>query len=205
MNNMKKILQNINVSFLVLPFLLGSSLLGQNNEQNAGALIVADMQGDVQFLDGQGNPVDKGKISNGDILPKDHSAVTGAAPAKIIFLLSNGTLMTLTENTKMKVRTFEQVPFDPAGKKVKDLENEPSQSKVEIDLDTGSLIVKTKKLDKTSSFDIFSDVGVAGIRGTEFQMQSNPGAGVQLDVTESTVAFTPPEVGKPCLLDRVMA
>ena len=41
--------------------------------------------------------------------------------------------MTLTENTKMKVRTFEQVPFDPAGKKLKDLENEPSQSKVEID------------------------------------------------------------------------
>ena len=79
--------------------------------------------------------MDKGKISNGDILPKDHTAVTGAAPAKIIFLLSNGTLMTLTENTKMKVRTFEQVPFDPAGKKVKDLENEPSQSKVEIDLD----------------------------------------------------------------------
>ena len=104
--------------------------------------------------------------------------------------------MTLTENTKMKVRTFEQVPFDPAGKKLKDLENEPSQSKVEIDLDMGSLIVKTKKLDKASSFDIYSAVGVAGIRGTEFQMQSNPGAGVQLDVTESTVAFTPPGGGQ---------
>ena len=37
---------------------------------------------------------------------------------------------------------------------------------------------------------------MAGIRGTEFQMQSNPGAGIQLDVTESTVAFTPPGGGQ---------
>ena len=69
---------------------------------------------------------------------------------------------------------------------------EPSESKVVIDLDWGSLVVKTKKLDKKSSFDINSPIGTAGIRGTEFQMSQNPGTGVQLDVTESTVAFTPP-------------
>jgi len=65
-----------------------------------------------------------------------------------------------------------------------------------LDLDFGSLVVKTKKLNKGSSFDINSPVGVAGIRGTEFQMASNPGQGVQLDVTESTVAFTPPGGGQ---------
>ena len=175
--------------------LIGLVNPSNGQEKQSGALIVADMQGDVQFLDGQGKTVEAGKIGPGDILPLDHSAVTGQ-PGKIIFILSNGTLMTLTENTKMKVRTFEQVPFDPGGKKLKDLENEPSQSKVEIDLDMGSLIIKTKKLDKASSFDINSPVGVAGIRGTEFQMQSNPGAGIQLDVTESTVAFTPPGGGQ---------
>ena len=175
--------------------LIGLVNPSNGQEKQSGALIVADMQGDVQFLDGQGKTVEAGKIGPGDILPPDYSAVTGQ-PGKIIFILSNGTLMTLTENTKMKVRTFEQVPFDPGGKKLKDLENEPSQSKVEIDLDMGSLIIKTKKLDKASSFDINSPVGVAGIRGTEFQMQSNPGAGIQLDVTESTVAFTPPGGGQ---------
>ncbi|MDG1326593.1 MAG: FecR domain-containing protein [Opitutales bacterium] len=175
--------------------LIGLVNPSSGQEKQSGALIIADMQGNVQFLDGQGKPLEPGKIGAGDILPLDHSAVTGQ-PGKIIFLLSNGTLMTLTENTKMKVRTFEQVPFDPGGKKLKDLENEPSQSAVEIDLDMGSLIIKTKKLDKASSFDINSPVGVAGIRGTEFQMQSNPGAGIQLDVTESTVAFTPPGGGQ---------
>jgi len=185
------------LSKLLIAFSLLIGLVNPSNgqEKQSGALIVADMQGDVQFLDGQGKTVEAGKIGPGDILPLDHSAVTGQ-PGKIIFILSNGTLMTLTENTKMKVRTFEQVPFDPGGKKLKDLENEPSQSKVEIDLDMGSLIIKTKKLDKASSFDINSPVGGAGIRGTEFQMQSNPGAGIQLDVTESTVAFTPPGGGQ---------
>ena len=196
MNKMKIILKNISASILIFNVLFCSFLHAQQNDVKSGALIIAKLEGKIQFLDGQGNPVDEGKIKDGDTLPKDYSAITGDAPSKIIFLLSNGTLMTLTENTKMKVRTFEQVPFDPAGKKLKDLENEPSQSKVEIDLDMGSLIVKTKKLDKASSFDIYSAVGVAGIRGTEFQMQSKPGAGVQLDVTESTVAFTPPGGGQ---------
>jgi hypothetical protein len=193
---MKMFLKKIYIPYLVIFAMTGSLLLGQEKDVESGALILADVQGNVQFLDEQGNPVEDGKMVAGGILPKDYSAVTGPAPSKIIFLLSNGTLMTLTENTKMKVRTFEQVPFDPAGKKLKDLNNEPSQSKVEIDLDMGSLIVKTKKLNKASSFDIYSAVGVAGIRGTEFQLQSNPGAGVQLDVTESTVAFTPPGGGQ---------
>jgi hypothetical protein len=179
-------------SFSLLLFL---PTLLQGQEKGVGALILLDQQGTIEFINGAGEALPKGTISVGQILPKDHSAQTGA-DGKIIFLLSNGTLMTMQENTRMKVRTFEQVPFDPAGRAVKDLEKEPSQSKVEIDLDMGSLIIKTKKLNKASSFDINSPVGVAGIRGTEFQMQSNPGAGVQLDVTESTVAFTPPGGGQ---------
>ena len=185
-------------SILFFTYALATGLVSQTiaQEKPSGALILVDQQGTVQFLDGQGNPAVQGTIGVGKILPVDHTAVTGQG-GKIIFLLSNGTLLTLTENTKMKVRTFEQQPFDPAGKKIKDLTGEPSQSKVEIDLDMGSLVVKTKKLNRLSSFDIHSPNGTAGIRGTEFQLQSNPGADMQLDVTESTVAFTPPGGGQP--------
>ena len=75
--------------------------------------------------------------------------------------------------------------------KIFDLDGEPSASNTVIDLDLGSLVVKTKKLNRKSSLDINSPVGVAGIRGTEFQMGIQPD-GAQLDVTESTVSFTPP-------------
>ena len=87
---------------------------------------------------------------------------------------------------------FKQTPFDPGNQKLSDLQEEPSTSDVTIDLDVGSLIIKTKKLNKRSNLDINSPVGVAGIRGTEFQMAMDPQSGVQLDVTESVVAFTPP-------------
>ena len=127
----------------------------------------------------------------GNPIPLSHTIITGKN-GKLVGLLSNGTLLTLEEDTRMKVGTFKQEPFVAGGKKLTDLPGEPSSSQVMLDLDFGSLVVKTKKLNKGSVFDINSPVGVAGIRGTEFQMASRPGQGVQLDVTESTVAFTPP-------------
>ena len=69
----------------------------------------------------------------------------------------------------MKVGEFEQIPFEPGDMKVSDLKEEPSSSKVGVDLDFGSLVVKTKKLNKQSTFEIETAMGTAGIRGTEFQ------------------------------------
>ena len=53
---------------------------------------------------------------------------------KMVGLLSNGTLITLVEKTRMRVQTFQQEPFDPQGKKLKDLKEEPSSSKEELEL-----------------------------------------------------------------------
>ena len=167
---------------------LSNIVSGQNNK---GALILIEKSGDVSFSDSQGVNINGSVFTAGKNVPIDHNIMTGQ-DGKVVLLLSNGTLMTLTENTKMKVSSFEQVPFDPQGKKLGDLNEEPSNSNINIDLDIGSLVVKTKKLNKNSSFEIRSAVGVAGIRGTEFQMATSPTQGVQLDVTESTVAFTPP-------------
>ena len=167
---------------------LSNIVSGQNNR---GALILVEKSGDVSFSDSQGVNIDGSVFTAGKNVPIDHNIMTGH-DGKVVLLLSNGTLMTLTENTKMKVSSFEQVPFDPQGKTLGDLNEEPSSSNINIDLDIGSMIVKTKKLNKNSSFEIRSSVGVAGIRGTEFQMATSPTQGVQLDVTESTVSFTPP-------------
>lgn len=163
-------------------------------EPKRGVLILASTEGEVRFEDGEGNPGNL--VKPGEPIPPSYFVITGAG-AKAIGLLSNGTLLTLDENTRMKVGTFEQEPFEDDGRKVSELSKEPSKSKVILELDTGSLILKTKKLNKDSSLNISSPLGFAGIRGTEFQMASNPGQGVQLDVTESTVEFTPPGGGSP--------
>jgi len=161
--------------------------------EGSGAFILVSIDGSVKFLDKEDQA--KPLVGVGSIIPKSYVIETGS-DGQLVGLLSNGTLLTLTENTRMRVSSFKQEPFEDDGRKLSDLPGEPSQSEVMLDLDFGSLVVKTKKLNKGSSFDINSPVGVAGIRGTEFQMASNPGQGVQLDVTESTVAFTPPGGGQ---------
>ena len=172
--------------------IFGLQLEAQTEKKNSkGAVIVADYKDPVRFLDQAGQVINFGNELRGSIITEGQTAHVGIG-GKLVLLFSNGTITTLQSQTKMKIGVFEQVPFDAVDKTVSDLEGEPSESKVVIDLDWGSMVVKTKKLDKKSSFDINSPVGTAGIRGTEFQMSQNPGTGVQLDVTESTVAFTPP-------------
>jgi hypothetical protein len=178
---------------LLLSLLSAGLLVAQDGESNQGALILISKEGTIRYLDKVGIPQEDIKI--GSIIPPSYLVETGEN-GKLTGLLSNGTLLTLTENTRMKVATFEQEPFEDDGRKLAELPGEPSQSKVDLELEYGSLVVKTKKLSKGSNFTINSPLGVAGIRGTEFQMASNPGQGVQLDVTESTVAFTPPGGGQ---------
>ncbi len=156
-----------------------------------GAVIVADYKEPVRFIDQAGQIIEFGAKLRGSILTEGQTAQVGIG-GNLVLLFSNGTITTMQSQSKMKIGVFEQVPFDAGDKKVADLDGEPSESKLELDLEWGSLVVKTKKLDKQSSFDINSPLGTAGIRGTEFQLSQNPGAGIQLDVTESTVAFTPP-------------
>ena len=183
----------LKIPSLLLIFILCPSLWSQNESSDAvssGAVIVISITDPVRFIDANGRPMNE-KVKVGSILPRGGYAESGKSGG-LALLLSNGTVITLEPGTRMKIGTFEQEPFDSKNLKVSDLEEEPSSSKVEIDLDFGSMVVKTKKLKRTSSFVINFEAGSAEIQGTEFQLSQNAGSGMQLDVTESTVSFTPP-------------
>ena len=167
---------------------------GQNEESGAGAVILAEVVPPVVFRDGDEGGVKK-KMIPGMLLPEGHWVETGQG-GNVLLLLSNGTVVTITENSKMSIDSFDQEPFETEGTLVDDLREEPSSSSVLVDLEVGSLVVQTKKLNKKSNFEISTPLGVAGIRGTEFKMGFDPKAGIQLDVTESTVAFTPRGAGR---------
>jgi len=164
-----------------------------------GAFIFISKKGDVHFENQAGEKMPD--VGQGKTIPNNYIIITGK-DGQLVGLLSNGTLLTLEPQTRMRVLTFEQEPFKDEGRKLSDLEGEPSKSKVDVKLDVGSLIIKTKKLKKSSVFNIYSPVGAAGIRGTEFQMASLASGGVQLDVTESTVAFTPASGGGPIAVSQ---
>ena len=182
------------INILLLKFFFTLVFQAQGQEQTedmiSGALIVVEKENPVRFLMASGDSMNQ-EIEVGSVLQPGNWALVEKG-GKLTLLFSNGTLVTLLPNTKMKVGEFEQIPFEPGDMKVSDLKEEPSSSKVGVDLDFGSLVVKTKKLKKQSTFEIETAMGTAGIRGTEFQFGLQGEAGVQLDVTESTVAFTPP-------------
>ena len=167
----------------------------QNEESGAGAVILAEVVPPVVFRDGDEGGVEK-KMIPGMLMPEGYWVETGQG-GNVLLLLSNGTVVTVAENSKMRVDSFDQEPFESPGESVEDFKEEPSSSNVLVDLEIGSLVVQTKKLNKKSNFEINSPLGVAGIRGTEFKMGFDPEAGIQLDVTESTVAFTPRGSNRP--------
>ena len=192
------------LTFILIGFLLGSSSVTRSFGQEDGAferggIILASVKEQVTILDPQGNPLVAEKVKAGALLTDGHSVQTGEG-AEVMLLLSNGTVVTVEENTKIKIESFLQEPFEPGDKKLEDLKEEPSASTGLINLDVGSLVVQTKKLNKKSNFDITSPLGTAGIRGTQFGIGFSPTRGMSLDVTESTVSFSPRGGGRPSLV-----
>jgi hypothetical protein len=163
------------------------TLMGQDIPA-MGAFILVSQEGEIKYEE-DGQVLDE-TVAVGDAIPQSFTVIT-EKDAKLVGLLSNGTLLTLESETRMKVANFEQEAFGETTENLSQLSAEPSTSNVLLDLDYGSLVVKTKKLNKGSQLNINSPVGTAGVRGTEFQMAATPGKGLQLDVTESIVEFTP--------------
>jgi formylglycine-generating enzyme required for sulfatase activity len=173
------------------------------NEYFKGATIVVSAKGEV-FVDDQSktsatptpsssssesNSSTKTKIEAGDILPVG-SLVTVGSDSETILLFSNGTITTVGENTHMIVRMFFQDGFEKSEKKVADLEQEISSSTLLLDLVIGDLVVDVRKLRKTSNFEITTRLGVAGIRGTQFQLVALDKS-TELAVLTGKVNFTP--------------
>ena len=172
--------------------LLGEHVIAM--DRNQGVLILGSSEGNVQFYHSSGK-IQK-RIKAGEVIPSQLMLVTGVQ-SKVVAVLSNGTVITIGENSRFKLSGFEQEPFKVDFDNFASLEKEPSKSIVTVEVDEGTIVVKTKKLHPQSSLSLISPFGVAEIKGTEFQMSSRSDQGVELDVTESTVSFTPPGAVQP--------
>ena len=91
-------------------------------------------------------------------------------------------------NSKLLLSAFWQKDFRASAKKVTDLKQETSSSRVAFKLETGDLVVDVKKLNRESSFIIESPLAVAGIRGTQFGLSANSDS-TELAVLEGSVGF----------------
>ena len=166
-------------------------------QDKAGAFIIVSLEGDVQVKDTAGEVVPAEDVAVGKSLFEGQTLVT-AENAKVLLLLSNGTMVTLDAKGELLLDQFQQEPFElDADTMVNDLETEPSNSKTKLKLGYGELLFNVKKLNAGSAFDIESPVGNAGIRGTDGQLSVtvDPQTGNfsgGLNMLSGVVAFSSP-------------
>ena len=161
-----------------------------------GAIIFVKLEGVVKVQ----------KTSNQQFLPAA-DIVVGAAitdghtvitedQSKAILLFSNGSMTTLDSNATLTIETFDQKAFKPTEQTIADLAAEPSSSQTKLKLEQGNLFFKVKTLAATSSYEIDSPIGTAGIRGTggEMKVQKLPNGGATggVNMLEGEVDFTDP-------------
>ena len=141
-----------------------------------GGAIVIDFTGDVQIK----APTPEGteeRYGPDWTDPKNEQVLTAGYRLRtregstIRLLLTNDTLITLSPKSEGKILTYFQEPITASNRTFQETTTELSPSMVKFELSLGELIVETKKLTKSSSFDDHSPLGVAGIRGTAFRLR----------------------------------
>ena len=177
------------------------------NDYGKGGIIIVSIKGEVRVFQNIGNsdqnvsvsnyePQDKGtqevKLAGrnailGESLPVGSTIITRAS-SEADLLLTNGSIAKLKADSKLVLNNFWQKNFEPSAKKVTQLEEEVSSSRVALKLEIGDLVVDVKKLNKDSSFMVESQLGVAGMRGTQFGLSVDAGS-TELAVLEGSVSF----------------
>lgn len=172
-----------------------------------GCVVLASLKGDIEVFD---NPAEEGffggsyvkgvyvepkpakgrKPKVGETVEAGGVIITGSQ-SEAILLLTNGTLATLSENSRVVLDNLWQTPFKGSKKKINKIKEEPSLSRTALELDYGELIVDVKKLKKGSSFQVYSQFGQAGIRGTQFRFNAQANKN-SLTVTEGQVDYLDP-------------
>ena len=154
-----------------------------------GVIKAGKVEGEVFRLtaDGQSLPV-----KAGDTLIETDTVTTGTK-ALVVLVFMNGSSVKLGPESKLKIEEFK---MDPLGEDiaVAGLAAEPSVSKTMLNLAQGEMVGEVKKLNRSSSYNIRTPVGAAGIRGTTFRIVFRPtGDGrsftFQLATAEGVVVF----------------
>ena len=162
-------------------------------DRGKGAIIIASANGKVTVIPAPSysgsqeiKPVVRDVIV-GEPLPHGSTIMTGAN-SEADLLLTTGSLAKIGPNSKLVLSAFWQKDFRASAKKVTDLKSETSSSRVALKLETGDLVVDVKRLNRESSFVVESELGVAGIRGTQFGLSTDSDF-TELAVLEGKVGF----------------
>jgi hypothetical protein len=159
--------QRVFMRFIVALFLvMGVSLFAADSTRDFGQVVAARVFGEVTVIDEENGT--ETPLHNNDQLYEGYTVVT-QAQASVILLFSNGASVRVMPNTRLALDVFRQ---DPLGKEVEaaSLATEPTASETKLDLVYGEMVGDVSKLRTSTSYNIKTAVGSAGIRGTKFRL-----------------------------------
>ena len=135
-----------------------NSYIPNGSEKPTGALGISPSDTQVNATQRQ--------VAIGDILKREDSIVTAVlSSAHMVF--SNGSELTVNENTSVTVTELAQEAFS-GNKSYEQLQADPSKSQTLLTLNYGKVNGHVKQLREGSIFYIQTPLGTAAIRGTKF-------------------------------------
>lgn len=154
-----------------------------------GIVIILAIEGDdIVIRDELTNEtITKSSIIMGTSIGHDHKITTGF-DSSISLLFSNGTSVNVEPQSELSIQDFYQKDFESSEQSLDTLEKEPTYSYLKLYFNSGKLIINTTPLNDDSTFHIETSTGVAGIRGTEFEISEQDGT-FGLNVAKGQVDF----------------
>jgi len=176
--------------FLFCAFAAFAVALSASAQTQPGAIKAMRVTGEVMKLAANGTT---SKITEGQLIAESDTVIT-RNNSSVVLVFANGSSVRLSENSRIGIDEFK---MDPLSRDIKlsELTAEPSVSKTRLSLAYGEMVGNVKKLSASSSYDINTPVGAAGIRGTTFRIvlsfDSKGQASFSLATVEGLVSFVP--------------
>lgn len=128
------------------------------------------------------------RLTEGDFLRAGNAVVT-SDNGRVILLFQNGSIVNLQPGTRFSIDQFLVAPFDTGAIDYQTIRKEPSLSTTKVRVDEGTITAKVAKLNRSSSYNIVTPLGTAGIRGTVVTVSVTPNTATFV-VTEGMVQVT---------------
>ena len=150
---------------LLAAFLIALSSLTAAAQQLATAKVITVTGTVTKYLSNG----DLEPLAEGDLL-REGDAVSATALSSAELVFSNGSEMTIDENTSVNFATMEQQAFG-GSQRYEALQADPSPSQTVIELNYGRLSGHVKKLRGDSRFEVETPLGTAAVQGTRFDIR----------------------------------
>ena len=162
------------------------------DDKGRGGVIVASAKGKVAVIAKKRDRYsdkdpDPREVIVGESIGPGATLITGSG-AEADLLLTNGTLIHMSQNTKLVLNAMYQKVFKGTNQNASQLEREASPSRTDLKLLQGDLVLEVRKLGKESSFLVSTEVAQMGIRGTQFKVSVRADS-AELSVLEGRVDF----------------